>query len=129
MGRGAPRSTRGQLQLLNEGTEASSQGIVPRRFGESGPWTVIDYPSRRTRSKVLQPRHGSGAGSETEDTGPIHSFLPHIGTEHLPHAGPHDRSRNLKTAPGLPALAVQEGGEAGRDVYGGRQNCKGHNVL
>lgn len=71
-------------------------------LGERGLWTGIDYLSRRTRSKGIQPQRARRVGPDTRDTGLIHSFLPHAVSEHLPRLRPRDGS--VRAAGKAPAL-------------------------
>lgn len=83
-----------QAQIrVNRSRSTKESKDLPRALfagclGERGLWTVIDYLSRSPRSKGIQPQRARWVGPEIRDTGLIHSFLPHVVTEHLPASGP-----------------------------------------
>ena len=64
----------GKLQLLNKGIQGSSQAIVHRLL--RGQWLITCHGGELVQKWFNLHMHALGVGSETQDTGLIHSFFP-----------------------------------------------------
>lgn len=89
----SPQAHVGELQLFNEPVLGSSWGTVQGQL--QGQWPVDSdwLPVAQNLFQSDSTSACTGTGSETEDTGLIHSFLPHTVTGHLPSIKLHARNR------------------------------------